>query len=166
MINKIRQYYDSQILRETDLTSAALWRLRLSSIFALLSLPVITALDYLTIFKPTGFLGPILLIFIVFAGSYQFMFSRISSLFYRSKSKMDEWEKDIRTSAESFTYRVASAVMIAIFLIIVLSINHYGLSAVLIPGEIMLYVIGNLLLLMMMLPAAFIVWTQKPLDQV
>lgn len=152
-------------LREGDLSSAALMRLRISSIFAILITPIVTLSDYLFHFKA---LSPVLKLLIVLIGVIcitPFAYSRVSSLFIRSKKDLDEWEIAARIEAESFTYRVLGLIFFLIFLFLIISDIHHGLDVMSLSGDVAIALIGNILLLALFLPAAYIAWTQKPLDQ-
>ena len=152
-------------LREGDLSDAALMRLRISSIFAILITPIITVSDYLFHLKV---LSPTLKLMFIVMGLIcitPFAFSRVSSLFIRPKKDLDEWEIAARKDAESFTYRVLGLIFVLIFLYLAISDIRHGLELISLSGHHALYLIGNILLLALFLPAAYIAWTQKPLDE-
>lgn len=151
-------------IREKDLTPSALMRVRASSIAALLTIPLITTLDVLNVFDSTN--NGIKLAATAFALLIMspFMFNRVNSIFIRSKKNLDEWELRARTDAQSFSYRAIGLVLVLMFLSIIL-FSNFDLDALSFDGENVFRAVGNLLLLTMLLPSAYVVWTQKPLSK-
>jgi len=147
-------------LRESDLSTAAFWRLRASSVMALTAMPLYTLLDKTDAFDSLS--SPVMLAMtvIVILSLMPLGFSRINSLFTRSKKNLDEWELTARLNAESFTYRIVGAILVLILLTLAFNAD---LKAVTFQGKDALYAFGNLVLLCVTLPAAYTAWKQKPL---
>ena len=151
-------------IRENDLTPSALMRVRASSIVALLSLPLITTLDMFNVFEPMNDVMKLAVTGFALLIMSPFMFNRINSIFIRSKKNLDEWELRARTDAQSFSYRAIGLVLVLIFLSIIL-FSSFDLDAVSFGCETVFRAVGNLLLLTLLLPSAYVVWTQKPLSK-
>lgn len=151
-------------IREKDLTPAAVMRVRVSSIVALLTIPLLTTLDIFNVFETMGASGKIALIGFAVLVMSPFLFSRVNSIFIRSKKNLDEWELRARTNAQSFSYRAIGLVLILMVLGIV-HFSNYDLDALSFKGESVFHVLANLSLFAMLLPATYVVWTQKPLGK-
>jgi len=151
-------------LREGDLSSAALMRLRISSIFAILILPIVTISDHLFHLKALSPVLKLLIVLISVICITPFAYSRVSSLFIRPKKDLDEWEIASRMEAESFTYRVLGFIIVLIFLYLVITDIRHELDVMSLNGDVAISLIGNILLLALLLPATYIAWTQKPLS--
>ena len=154
-----------QELREQDLSKSALMRVRFSSVVALIATPVLTVTDHL---KNVDGSSPVLslglsLLFIICM--IPFAYSRIGFILTRPEKRLDEWELRAKRDAESFTYRIVRNIMILLLTIIALFTFGLDKAQLLFSGEKFLYLIGNLLMLTMLLPAAYIAWTKKPLSE-
>lgn len=151
-------------IREKDLTPSAVMRVRASSIVAMLTIPIITTLDTLNVFEPMSigvklaFTGFSLLLMA------PFLFSRVNSIFIKSKKNLDEWELRARTNAQSFSYRAIGLVLILMVLGIVI-FSNFDLDALSFEGESVFHILANLSFLALILPATYVVWTQKPLSK-
>lgn len=150
-------------LREEDLTAGALTRLRVSAVIAVLAMPVVTLLDKLQIFADITPLTRLGLALLVVLSLMPIGFSRMNSLFTRSKKNLDEWELSARLSAESFTYRVIGLILIVMFLAFIIYSFQTDLSMIKLQGKDMLNLLGNLVLFCVTLPVAYTAWRQKPL---
>lgn len=150
-------------LREEDLTAGALTRLRVSAVIAVLAMPVVTLLDKLETFAGITPLTRLGLALLVVLSLMPIGFSRMNSLFTRSKKNLDEWELSARLSAESFTYRVIGLILIVMFLAFIIYSFQTDLSMIKLQGKDMLNLLGNLVLFCVTLPVAYTAWRQKPL---
>jgi len=148
-------------LRERDLTPSGLWRLRVSSVMAIIAMPIYTLLDKFNAFDRVSPLVTLVMICAVILSLVPLGFSRMNSLFTRSRKHLDEWEITARLNAESFTYRSVGAILVLILLSLALNAD---LHTVRFQGKDALYVFGNLVLLCVTLPAAYTAWKQKPLQ--
>ena len=151
-------------IREKDLTSSAVMRVRASSLAAMLSIPLITTLKMLNVFEPMSVGVKLAVTGVTFLFMSPFIFSRINSIFIRSKKNLDEWELRARTNAQSFSYRVVGLILVLMFLAIIV-FSKYDLDAVSFKGASVFYVLSNLFWFVLILPATYVVWTQKPLSK-
>ena len=151
-------------IREEDLTPSAVMRVRASSIAAMLTIPILTTLDILNVFGPMSIGAKLAVTGVTLLSMSPFIFSRVNSIFIRSKKNLDEWELRARTNAQSFSYRAIGLVLVLMFLAIILFTN-YDLEAVSFKGESVFYVLSNLFWFTLILPATYVVWTQKPLSK-
>jgi len=76
---------------------------------------------------------------------------------------LDEWELKARKEAESFTYRALGIILVLIFLTLLTLDFRHDLKALTLSLDVFVKFIGNILLLALFLPVAYIAWTQKPL---
>lgn len=150
-------------LREEDLSAGALTRLRVSAVIAVLAMPVVTLLDKLQIFADITPLTRLGLALLVVLSLMPIGFSRMNSLFTRSKKNLDEWELSARLNAESFTFRVIGLILIVMFLAFIIYSFQTDLSMIKLQGKDMLNLLGNLVLFCVTLPVAYTAWRQKPL---
>lgn len=150
-------------LREEDLSAGALARLRVSAVIAVLAMPVVTLLDKLQIFADITPLTRLGLALLVVLSLMPIGFSRMNSLFTRSKKNLDEWELSARLNAESFTFRVIGLILIVMFLAFIIYSFQTDLSMIKLQGKDMLNLLGNLVLFCVTLPVAYTAWRQKPL---
>ena len=151
-------------LREEDLSSGALTRLRISAVIAVSVMPVVTLLDKLQYFAgitPATRLGLALLVVL---SLLPLGFSRMNSLFMRPKKSLDEWELGARLNAESFTFRIIGLLLVLMFLGFVVYSFQTDLNAIHMQGKDMLNLLGNLVLFCVTLPVAYTAWRQKPLQ--
>ena len=152
-------------IREKDLTSSAVMRVRASSIAAMLFMPLLTTLKMLNVFDPMS-VGAILAILgPAFLFTSPFLFSRINSIFIRSKRNLDEWELRARINAQSFTLRCVGLVLVLMFIALNAFFFNHDLDTVSFQADSVLYVLTNLLWFALILPATYVVWTQKPLSK-
>ena len=151
-------------IREKDLTPSAMMRVRASSIAALLWIPLITTIDMLNVFDPMSVGARLVISGVAILVLSPFIFSRINSIFFRSKKNLDEWELRARTNAQSFSYRAIGLALVLMFLTIIVFTN-YDLDAVNFKGESVFYVLSNLMWFALVLPLTYVVWTQKPLSK-
>jgi len=151
-------------IREKDLTPSAMMRVRASSIVALLTLPILTTLDMFNVFESISDGAKLAATGVSLLIMSPFLFSRVNSIFIRSKKNLDEWELRARTNAQSFSYRAIGLIMILMVLAIV-HFSNYNLDAVSFKGESVFHVLANLSFLALILPAVYVVWTQKPLSK-
>jgi len=150
--------------KEKDLTSSAVMRVRASSIAAILIIPFITALKMLNVFEPMSFGAKLAITAVTILLMAPFIFSRINSIFIRSKKNLDEWELRARTNAQSFSHRAIGLTLVLMFLAMIVFTN-YDFDAVSFKGESVFYVLSNLMWFAMVLPATYVMWTQKPLSK-
>jgi len=150
-------------LRESDLSYAALWRLRVSAVIAISVMPIVTLLDKLSAFENFGASFKLVLTIGVIVSLIPLGFSRMNSLFTRSKKDLDEWELTARVEAESFTFRSIGLILVLMFLAFVVFTLNRDIADLNFAGEDMFYLLGNLVLLCVTLPVAFTAWRQKPL---
>ena len=151
-------------LREGDLSQRALTRLRINSIFALSNLPLLAVLDFYVDLETLPLFIKLAVLFISMMFVVPFALSRISSIFIRSRKKLDEWEVLARQEAESFTYRIMGCILLITVLVLVL-LDIRGVDDVItLPVDTIGKFIGTFLLSALFLPPAYIAWTRKPLD--
>jgi len=105
-------------IREKDLTPSAVMRVRASSIAAMLIIPFITTLQMLNVFDLMSVGTKLAIAGATFLFMSPFLFSRVNSIFIRSKKNLDEWELRARTSAQSFTLRCVGLVLLLKFIIL------------------------------------------------
>ena len=153
-------------LRERDLSKSSLRRLKTWSLLAIASVPFCTILDYQNVFDGISSLLKIGVIFLALICIIPFAFSRIASIFTRPAKRLDEWECNAKKEAESFTYKVIRNIMIMFLIGFVLFSQKTDLDTITVSGEVIIYLIGNLLMLSLFLPAAYIAWTKKPLNEI
>ena len=151
-------------IREKDLTPSAMMRVRASSIAAMLIIPFITTLKMLNVFGPMSVGAKLAITGVSILVMAPFIFSRVNSIFIRSKKNLDEWELRARTNAQSFSYRVVGLILVLMFLAIIV-FSKYDLDAVSFKGASVFYVLSNLFWFVLILPATYVVWTQKPLSK-
>ena len=151
-------------IREKDLTPSAMMRVRASSIATMLTIPIMTTLDTLNVFEPMSIGAKLAVTVFVILLMAPFLFSRVNSIFIRSKKNLDEWELRARANAQSFSYRAIGLVLILMVLAIVL-FSDFNLDALNFEGESVFHVLANLSFLALILPAVYVVWTQKPLSK-
>jgi len=107
-------------IREKDLTPFAMMRVRVSSIVALLTIPILTTLDTLNVFESMSSGAKLAGTGIALLLMAPFLFSRVNSIFIRSKKSLDEWELRARTNAQSFSHRAIGLVLVLMSLAIVI----------------------------------------------
>jgi len=152
-------------LREGDLSKTALMRARISSVFALLVVPLTTLIDHHLDLSTLSLSIKLVCSIIMMMCLIPFAYNRVFSIFVRSIKNLDEWEVLARREAESFTYRVVGC-MSFIALVALTLLDERGLIEITtLPIDSVLPIIINLLFLSLILPAAYIVWTRTPLDE-
>jgi len=152
-------------IREKDLTSSAVMRVRASSLAAMLIIPLITTLQMLNVFDPMSVGTKLAIVGATFLFMSPFLFSRIHSIFIRSKKNLDEWELRARTNAQSFTLRCVGLILVLMFIILNIFFFKHDLDTVSFQADSVFYVLTNLLWFALILPGTYVVWTQKPLSK-